>query len=81
MEGSDDECSDLEFDSDYDDYDNYDNTMDVDNPGSEHTLSPPHNSPDIALHSNNLDTPSSGGMSDPDSTPPSSPSTSQSSNG
>ena len=77
MEGSDDEFSDLEFDSDYDDYDNM---MDVDNPGSEHTLSPPHNSPDTALHSNS-DTPSSGGMSDPDSTPPSSPSTSQPSNG
>lgn len=42
MESSDNEFSDLEFDSDYDD----DYMMDVDNQGGQHSFSPPYDNPD-----------------------------------
>ena len=69
MEGSDDEFSDLEFDSDCDD------DMDVDNLGGQCFFSPPSDNPDPD--------PGPGPALDPnsDSTPPSSPPTSPPTNG
>lgn len=64
MEGSDDEFSDLELDSDYDG----DDMMGVDNLGGQYPFSPPYNSPDPdpVLDTNTTDTT----ISDSGSTPP-----------